>query len=242
MARLPRSGLGILASIISMRKIEFVDGEIYHVYNRGVEKRDIFVDKRDYCRFIYGLYEFNDEQRTLNSRHQYSTHTERYGNSSIPLLKIDRMPLVEVLVFTLMPNHYHLMLRQVKKKGIARFMQKLGTGYTMYFNKKYTRSGVLFQSKFKAVQVNNETQLIHLPHYIHTNPLELKYRGPASVNYLLDYRWSSFPDYAGKDNFPSVTSRDFLLNIYGGEAAYLKHTVDRLDIENPWKATEAGPR
>ena len=216
-----------------MRKIEFADGEVYHVYNRGVEKRDIFIEGSDYYRFIHGLYMFNDEQPSLNARHQYRSRIERHGNSSIPLLKMNREPLVEILVFTLMPNHYHLMLRQIKERGIARFMQKLGTGYTMYFNKKYNRSGVLFQGKFKAVHVNNEVHFIHLPHYIHTNPLELKYRGPASVDYLLDYRWSSFPDYAGKHNFPTATSRDFLIDIFGSTEDYLKYTADRLGTGTP---------
>lgn len=216
-----------------MRKVEFADGEIYHVYNRGVEKRDIFIDERDYYRFVYGLYVFNDEQPALSARHQYRSQNERYNTASTPLLNIRRHPLVEILVFTLMPNHYHLMLRQNKESGVARFMQKLGTGYTMYFNKKYTRSGVLFQGKFKAVHVNHAAHCIHLPHYIHTNPLELNRRGRTSVDHLLGYRWSSFPDYAGKENFPYVTNRDFLLNVYGGEAEYLEYTRDRLGIETP---------
>jgi putative transposase len=225
-----------------MRKVDFANGEIYHVYNRGVDKRDVFIANSDYYRFIHGLYEFNDEQRTLNARHHYRSQTGRYGASSIPLFKINRIPLVEILVFNLMPNHYHLMLRQIKDAGITKFMQKLGTGYTMYFNKKNTRSGVLFQGKFKAVHVNNESQFIHLPHYIHTNPLELNYRGPTSVDYLLEYRWSSFPDYVGRSNFPSVTNRDFLLDVFGGESAYLNYTREHIVIDTPTSSTEVGPR
>ena len=109
-------------------------------------------------------------------------------------------------------------------------MQKLGTGYTNYFNKKYERVGSLFQGRFKAVLVNEEAHLIHLPFYIHTNPLDLIYGSSTSIdwkkqmNYLENYRWSSYLDYIGKKNFPSVTSREFLLEFFGGEEEYKKAT------------------
>ncbi len=139
--------------------------------------------------------------------------------------KKPRKLLVEILVFTLMPNHFHLLVRQKKEKGIVRFMQKLGTGYTMYFNKKHDRVGGLFQGRFKAVLVNNDTHFIHLPFYIHTNPLDLNYKSSISV-VLENYRWSSFLDYIGKNNFPSVTSRKFLLDFFGGVEEYKKSTYD----------------
>ncbi len=211
-----------------MRQVEFFDGEIYHVYNRGVEKRDIFLNDWDYHRFVHCLYEFNDEQPALNARHAYKSVIERHGCSAFFPEKVKRMPLVEIMVFTLMPNHYHLMLRQRKNKGVTRFMHKLGTGYTMYFNKKHVRVGSLFQGPFKAEHLTANEHLIHLPHYIHTNP----FRGLASVEDILKYRWSSFPDYAGKENFPHVTSRDFLLNIFNGEKGYLKFTAERIGNDN----------
>jgi putative transposase len=212
-----------------MRKIEFTTGEIYHVYNRGVDKREVFADENDYLRFVNSLYEFNDEQPAVNTNHRYKSTIWRNTGASIPLHKTTRFQLVEILAFSLMPNHYHLMLRQVKDQGITRFMRKLGTGYTMYFNKKYDRTGVLFQGKFKAEHVYNEIHFLHLPHYIHTNPLKLNYRGPTSIKFLMDYRWSSFPDYAGKDNFPDITNRDFLLEIFGGNECMIKYTTDRID-------------
>lgn len=101
-------------------------------------------------------------------------------------------------------------------------MQKLGTGYTMYFNQKYERVGGLFQGRFKAVPVNEESHFIHLPYYIHSNPLDLNYGGSTSIEFLENYRWSSFPDYIGKKNFPSVTSRGFLLEFWGGEKEYAR--------------------
>lgn len=210
-----------------MRKPCFVDGHIYHVYNRGVEKRDIFIDNKDYFRFVHDLYEFNDSNHVINT-HYFFNHKSK----SIEARKLygyqKRDPLVEILVFTLMPNHYHLMLRQIKENGIVKFMQKLGTGYTMYFNKKCEREGSLFQGRFKAAHITDETHFKHLPHYIHTNPLSLNYRGSTSIDFLKAYRWSSFPDYIGRRNFPSVTERGFLLDMFGGEELYKKYTEQRL--------------
>jgi len=219
-----------------MRKVEFANREIYHVYNRGVEKRDIFVDESDYYRFIYGLYEFNDEQAASNTRYRSKSINKPNNYPIIMMNKASRLPLVDILVFTLMPNHYHLMLRQVNENGITRFMRKLGTGYTMYFNKKYDRSGVLFQGKFKAEHLHKKSHFLHLPHYIHTNPLQLNTRGRTSIEYLMEYRWSSFRDYAGKSSFPFVTSRDFLIDSFGGEQGVVKYTSERIGL------TEVRPR
>ena len=101
-------------------------------------------------------------------------------------------------------------------------MQKLLTAYTMYFNKKYKRVGGLFQGRFKAVHVNKDAHFIHLPYYIHSNPTDLNYGGSTSIDFLEKYRWSSFLDYIGKKNFPSVTSREFLLDFFDGEKEYKK--------------------
>ncbi|MBI4653041.1 transposase [Candidatus Kuenenbacteria bacterium] len=204
-----------------MLKPPFVEDEIYHIYNRGVEKRNIFLDDKDYLRFIHDLFEFNDEEPALNIYYRlpqiksYEVEPRKIEKTRI------RKLLVEILVFTLMPNHFHLILKQKKEGGIVRFMQKLGTGYTMYFNQKYERVGSLFQGKFKAVHIEKESHFTHLPFYIHTNPL--KNLG-NSISKLEEYRWSSFPDYIGKKNFPSVTSRELFLDFFGGEEKYLEQT------------------
>ncbi len=228
MATISRSDLNNPADNFNMRKIEFTDGGIYHVYNRGVEKRVLFADEGDYHRFLNSLYEFNDEQPSVNTSYRYYLSKRRKSAAGMLLHQIARMTLVEILAFCLMPNHYHIMLRQVNDHGITRFMRKLGTGYTMYFNKKYDRSGVLFQGKFKASHLTEEEHFLHLPHYIHTNPLKLNYRGPTSIDFLMNYRWSSFPDYAGEDNFPEITTKDFLLDVFGGKERIIQYTTDRI--------------
>jgi putative transposase len=211
-----------------MKKPSFVENEIYHIYNRGVEKRKIFLDNQDHFRFIHDLFEFNDEDSVLNMAYYFNSKPMGTGPQYFERERRPRKLLVEILIFTLMPNHFHLLLKQKREKGITKFMQKLGTGYTMYFNKKYERVGSLFQGRFKAVLVSEDSHFTHLPFYIHANPLDLNYRGSTSIDFLRKYRWSSFLDYIGKKNFPSVTSRKLFLEFFGGEREYEKATEEWL--------------
>jgi putative transposase len=198
------------------QKPTFATGEIYHVYNRGVEKREIFLEPSDYFRMVHDLYELNDANAVINS--QYGSRREIWSCESFQ----NREPLVEILAFVLMPNHYHLALRQIEDDGITRFMHKLGVGYAMYFNTINDRVGPLFQGRFKATHIKTEDYLRNLIGYIHTNPVDLmsNYRDRISItmDHLRKYRWSSFPDYVGSVNFPSVTSREFISNVMDGAA------------------------
>jgi len=179
----------------------------------------------------------NDENAVSNATYYLNRQSKEVELRYVEKERKPRELLVEILVFTLMPNHFHLLLRQKKEKGIVKFMQKLGTGYTNYFNKKYERVGGLFQGSFKAVLVSEEPHFIHLPYYIHTNPLSLldnsNYGSSTSIvekemEFLENYRWSSFPDYIGKKNYPSVTSRGFLSEFLGGPEEYRKATLEWL--------------
>lgn len=210
-----------------MKKPNFINGGIYHIYNRGVEKRDIFGDDRDKKRFLHNLFEFNDINPVINFNYHFGK------SQSIEVrpryFEKPRKLLVEIWAFCLMKNHYHLLLKQVADGGVVSFMQKMGTGYTMYFNKKYERVGPLFQGGFKAVGVENNAQIMYLPHYIHLNPLD--FYAPAwkekkiknhkeAIQFLENYKWSSFLDYIGKKNWPSITRRDFILNLFDGATGY----------------------
>lgn len=203
------------------RKTQFVTGHIYHLYNRGVEKRTIFTSTKDRMRFIRNLYEFNDSHAAMN-------FGRRLKEGPLDLIEVslqsNREPLVEILAFCLMPNHYHLMVKQVTDEGITEFMRKLGTGYTNYFNLVNNRVGPLFQGAFKSVLLKKESHLIHLPHYIHANPLSIKFSdwederkvdAEDGIEFLKTYRWSSFRDYTGFPTFPLVTNRDFLTRYIG---------------------------
>jgi len=225
-----------------MKKPPFVNGEIYHVFNRGVEKRKIFQDDSDRFRFIHDLFEFNDTEPVLNINYRFNKNKKSMGKSmevQPPYIRrgMPRELTVEILAFCLMTNHFHLLVRQRIDKGIVNFMQKLGTGYTMYFNQKHQRVGPLFQGRFKAVLVNKDSHFVHLPYYIHLNPLETimpnwKEEGVTdfnrAVNFLESYRWSSYLDYIGKKNFPSLTQRDFLLEFFGSCINYKQKTTEWL--------------
>lgn len=199
-----------------MRKLKFAEGEYYHIYNRGVDKRKIFLDKRDHSRFLYLLYACNDNSALLNSQFYYR------GLASIEKEK-ERDLLVDILCFCLMPNHFHLLLRQRVSGGISNFMQKIGTGYTMYFNTKYDRSGSLFQGTFKAVHIDDSAYLSHLTRYIHLNPAELvesqwKEEGIRNLKktytYVKAYPWSSYADYLGEQRFSILLNKSLLGQLY----------------------------
>ena len=217
---------------MSLKRPKFVTGEYYHILNRGVEKRDIFLETADFFRFIFCLYELNDknmvvmrdriEERKLRRRGKETSIGSTYG-----FYNKKRELLVEVVVFCLMPNHYHLVLRQLVDGGISLFMKKLSNSYTGYFNEKYNRKGIgpLFQGRFKAVHVENDKQLTALVAYIFTNPIDLieknwKEAGAKdpqkAAQFLKTYRWSSYLDCIGITNFISVTKRDFLTEFLGG--------------------------
>ncbi len=212
------------------KRPKFVNGKLYHIFNRGVEKRNIFQQVSDYFRFVFCLYELNDK-RLIKMRDRIEKRKQReykkYTGETRVYTRVYRKPLVEVVVFCLMPNHYHLVLRQLVDGGISLFMKKLANSYTGYFNEKYHRKGlgVLFQGTFKAVHINNDRQLIALINYIFSNPIELieknwKESGikdsKKAINFLKTYRWSSFLDCIGTPNFPSVTERDFIVELLGG--------------------------
>lgn len=210
---------------MSLRKANLVSGEIYHIYNRGVDKRDIFLDDIDRVRFLHDLFEFND----ANSVSNLGIFIKRKKYKEVGLPYVNRKPreiLVEILAYCLMDNHFHLLVRQKKEKGITEFMRKLGTGYTNYFNKKYDRNGALFQGKFKSKHIEKDAHLMYLPIYIHLNPLDFEFKEwrdgnisdvKKALDFLDTYRWSSYLDYVGGKNFPSIIQKDFLLHRLGSE-------------------------
>lgn len=217
---------------MSVRKVAFVEDEVYHICNRGVDKRTIFLDKNDSFRFVHDLYEFNDESPATNLYYRQPLLSSYEASP-----RKRKNPIVELLAFVLMPNHYHLLIRQQREAGITDFLHRLGTGYAMYFNQKYQRTGALFQGPFRAVMVEHEAHFLYLPFYIHANPLDLKFpewrtrrlkRAREALRYLKTYRWSSFPDYVGVKNFPSVTERSFLTNIFGAPKSFEATTMSLL--------------
>ena len=219
---------------------QLIDGEIYHISDRAVGDSVIFKDENDYFRGIFSLYEFNNDnlvdiwlrrkqrKREKIKEKQFIDSIGEFG----PPINIDQLAVperslfVEILSFCFMPNHFHLIIRQLKNEGISKFMQKIG-GYATYFNKKYDRKGHLF-NRFNAVHIKSDEQLRNAFAYVHTNPLSLiepgwKEKGikisntGKAIRFLEEeYRWSSLFDFIDKKNFQSVISRDFFLDFLGG--------------------------
>ena len=209
--------------------------EFYHILNRGVDKRNIFMNDKDHFRFIHDLFEFND---TAPSRHNFG-YLPQFGDVRRPQIE-EREPrelLVRLHAFCLMPNHYHLLVTPLVENGVSLFMKKLNGGYAKYFNEKYERSGALFQGKYKSVPIDTDAHFLYIPYYIHFNPLDIEMyewrdRGVKNFKeaekYLQKYRWSSHLDYLGTKNFPSVTQRDALLDFFKGEEEYAKSSARML--------------
>ncbi len=207
-----------------IKRPHLANNEIYHIIIRGVGDSLIFKDVDDYYRAIFSIYEFNTTNPIeIRKQREKRKSIKKTGEH---LFVDSRDPLVEILAFCFMPNHIHLLVRQIKDNGITRFMKKLGSGYATYFNKKYNRKGHLFQNRFQAVHIKDDIQLKMTFIYIHINPISLvepKYKEKGvknfkkAIKFLDDYKWSSYQDYFGKSNFPSVTKRDFILKEIGGE-------------------------
>ncbi len=197
---------------------QFEVGGVYHVMNRGYDKRKVYLDDADYLRFAKSLYYFNDEN-IVDFR-------KKKDNEGQALVVDERRPVVEILAFVLMPNHYHLILREIREGGVSSFMQKLGTAYTGYFNEKYKRKGVggIFQSRYKTVHVQDNQQLSTVFVYVHANPIELREsswkdlktkNARNALSWIESYRWSSYHDYVSDTEFPKTIQSDFFLDFYG---------------------------
>ena len=164
-----------------MQRDPFCTGEYYHIFNRGTDKRKIFNTQRDYARFTNAMVRLNTD---LPSWKNYN------------LLEVEPRvedQLVDIVAYCLNPNHFHFILKQRKDGGISEFMRKIGTGYTMYFNKINDRSGALFQGRFKSVHINSSEYFLYVSVYVNCNN-EIHGISPAK-----NYKWSSFNEYCGKN-------------------------------------------
>ncbi|MFA5023273.1 MAG: transposase [Candidatus Paceibacterota bacterium] len=188
---------------------------IYHIYNRGVDKREIFNNDNDRRRFLACLHYFNDTNQTKNIDRLCDIQSRTSD---------DRDKLVEILAFVLMPNHFHLLVKPLVEDGASEFMKKLGIGYTHYFNIKNNRSGALFQGKYKFVRIESDDQLAYIPYYIHFNPIELAESGwkekeikdkNEALTFLKSYPWSSLQDYLGQGHFSKIIDKGILGDYLG---------------------------
>jgi putative transposase len=191
---------------MSLRDKNFVSGEYYHIYNRGNGKHDIFLDEEDYNRFIKLLYICNSN---LNFKFSHSVVGQNINAFDL----YRETPIVDILSWVVMPNHFHIILTfkesSILKENynpISEFMRKLSTAYVMYFNKKYNRTGGLFEGKFKSKYIDKENYFQYIFSYIHLNPVKLiqpdwKEKGiknkKVAKEFLRNYKYSSLIDFIG---------------------------------------------
>ncbi len=169
------------------------------------------MDTRDYARFVHDMYEFNDTEPALNTRRRLEM-TDFVSPSS-------GERIVDIHGWCLMKNHYHLLLSERVEGGLTLFIRKLNIGYAKYFNERYKRNGYLFQGRTKKIQITSDAHFLHILHYIHLNPLDYMRsaqhwrkreidNSTAALKYLDGHRWSSYLDYCGVKNFPSILTTD----------------------------------
>jgi len=175
---------------------DYIENGHYHLYNRGVEKRDIFLDKQDCLIFLHYLKLYLSPIEELKEQSLFMPRLNRF------LVK-NLSKEVNLLSFSLMPNHFHLQVVQFTIDGITKLMRRLITSYVMYFNKKYKRVGGLFQNNFKATLIESDEFLLHLSRYIHLNPVGVI----SPVNFI---EFSSYPYYLEKKQASWIKPQEIL--------------------------------
>lgn len=219
---------------MSIRKVEFAEGEFYHIYNRGNSKQKIFNHKNDYERFINLLF-------LANSKNSFNFFN---------LLKDDHLydfkrgdTLVEIGAYCLMPNHFHILITPKDEGGASKFMQKLTTAYVMYYNQKYERTGGLFEGKFKSEHLSDDRYLKYIFSYIHLNPVKLiepkwKEFGIKNKNRVLDflreYVFSSYLDYKERNREQDVIlNREPFPNYFPTQKHFDAEIFDWISYQKP---------
>ncbi len=203
----------------------FASGNYYHVFNRGNGKNDIYLKSEDYKIFIYRLRENLfpvTELKTAQSKSEFKYKRKLLPDNAFSLI-----------CYCLMPNHFHLLIRQDRDVKVSKLIQKLCTGYAVYFQKKYDHTGHLFQGAFKAIHIENESYLMWLSAYIHQNPAVA-----GLVKNLEDYPYSSYLDYIGKRN-ENLCSKDVILDKFKSPDDYKKFVEDSGELIKQRKEIES---
>lgn len=178
----------------------------YHVYNRGIDKRKIFMDDQDYAVFL------NIMKRHLDVTPSFDSFGREYDRFEDTL---------ELTAFCLMPNHFHLLIFQDDPEAMTKFMRKIATAYSVYFNNKYKRSGRLFQGPYRASRITTDSYLIHITRYIHLNPQD----------YLV-WQWSSLDAFLRKR---SISWLHFDRTLTMSSGSYLSFLQDHEDYKSNLK-------
>ncbi len=209
------------------RKTLFVVGEYYHLFNRGVDKRDIFSEIHDLNRFFQSLLLFNTKTPigSIYEKSKELSDDNRFGaliSNHVSFYKQNRKNhIINIIAYCLNPNHFHLLIKPQSDQAVSEFMQRMG-GYTNYFNEKYSRSGSLFQGKFKSVHIQSNEQLLHVSAYINLNNT-FGGRTPKKV-----FSKSSFGEYIS-ESADEICEKEIILGQFKNKAEYEKFARSSLE-------------
>lgn len=193
-----------------------VTGEIYHIFNRGVNKANIFFQERDYQHFMKAARHY----RTKDSKFSY----EKLFPINDPVSLGSELEKVSILAYCLMPNHFHFLIKQLEDEGITSYFRHLSNSFSHFINIKYGRVGPLFQGRFKNVLIENTEQLLHVSRYIHLNPLVSNLVPNLSL-----YKWSSYLDYIEDSTKDELVDLALVLNEFKSKNDYEKFISDQAE-------------
>lgn len=197
---------------------------LYHVYNRGVRKGVLFHNQKDYSRFLLLILALQfdislNKTDRLNDKFAKDLDIKELG------LDIDgKLKVVELVSFCIMPNHFHIIVNQLVENGLAKYMQKVLTAYTMYYNKKYDKTGHVFQGKYKNVFIEDDEQLVYASIYIHKNPNDIN-------EDIFKYQWSSLNDFMDTNRWGNYLKPEIITDRYGADLEKYKQDI----IDSPAK-------
>lgn len=216
-----------------MRKTEFVNGEYYHIFNRGVDKRKIFQDDGDFSRFWLVANLLNDIEDDLMT--QWKNYRRKRPDLNLEMFRREsgsrQKPLVAIVSYCFNPNHFHFILKQVKDNGIKKFMHKIGTSYANYFNEKYDRTGALFEGRFKSIHIKNNSRLLYLSAYVNCNS-EIHNIAKAPT-----YKWCSFLEYT-TGNKDGMCDKKIILEQFRSRRDYAEFMKENVQYAKQRKEEE----
>lgn len=206
------------------RYLVFANDQIYHVFNRGVERRLIFTNKREYQRAVDTIWYYRYGQLPMRLSEFFALSKER-KTTFLAKLEHDQQLSVSILGYCLMPNHFHFIIKQLRDAGVSNFAANVANSYTKYFNTRHKRIGHLFQGPFKAVRVETDEQLLHLTRYVHLNPFV---SFVVKLGDLESYPWSSFSEYLGKTS-QKLCDTGFINGHFSTIEKYRQFVFDQAD-------------
>lgn len=197
------------------RKDILTSGRIYHIFNRGVNKQKIFFSEEDYHRFLQVAAHY------LTNKKQFSHTKKPHSDTVSEINRID--PKVEILTYCLMPNHFHILVKQLSDNGITWYLQHISNSYSHYVHAKYKRTDPLFEGPFKNILIETDEQLTHVSRYIHLNPIV-----SGLTKNLNDYLWSSYSSYTSDEKDPMCMVKS-ILSYFKDKKEYRQFVLDQVD-------------